>query len=77
MFEVTKPALYNLFIAQNLKCLSERSMILLCCGENLVSYLVTFVTCSVHLNFLTIHFKSQVTKNGLIKSIRIIAIIII
>ena len=52
-------------------------MILLCCGENLITYLVTFLTCSVLLIFLTIQFKCQVTKNGLIKIIIIIIIIII
>ena len=52
-------------------------MILLCCGENLITYLVTFSTCSVLLIFLTIQFKCQVTKNGLIKIIIIIIIIII
>ena len=51
-------------------------MILLCCGENLITYLVTFLTCSVLLIFLTIQFKYQVTKNGLIKIISIIIIII-
>ena len=54
---------------QSWNVLSERSMILLCCGENLITYLVTFLTCSVLLIFLTIQFKCHVTKNGLIKII--------
>ena len=67
MFEVTKSTLYHLFIAQNQNCLLERSMILLYCGENLISYLVTFLTCSVLLIFLTtsIQFKCQATTIGL------------
>ena len=52
-------------------------MILLCCGENLISYLVKFLTCSVLLIFLTIQFKCQVTQNGLTKSIRIVIIIML